>query len=286
MAELADALDSKSSGACAPCGFDSHLRHRPAVRVRVESARRISRYLRRCGPTSSLVAVAPPYVQPGDGGGDAGEQIQISSSGGGGRGRARVRSRRLRRGQTAAAEAAKRPRSRLPRVGRSGTKARAARCADRIGLAAAGREPRADDGDGQTRSSSSSSSATARPATRTIGYQSCDDSTAQAGSWDSAKCSSNARSYANNESVIGVVGTFNSGCAKLEIPVANRAPNGPLAYVSPANTYPGLTISGPGTESGEPDNYYPTRRAQLCARRLERPVPGRRGRGVREGASA
>jgi branched-chain amino acid transport system substrate-binding protein len=92
----------------------------------------------------------------------------------------------------------------------------------------------------------------------TIGYQSCDDSTAQAGVWDSAKCSSNARAYANNESVIGVVGTFNSGCAKLEIPVANRAPDGPLAMVSPANTYPGLTISGPGTEAGEPDNYYPT----------------------------
>jgi branched-chain amino acid transport system substrate-binding protein len=91
-----------------------------------------------------------------------------------------------------------------------------------------------------------------------IGYQSCDDSTAQAGSWDSAKCSSNARSYANNQDVIGVVGTFNSGCAKLEIPVANRAPDGPLAMVSPANTYPGLTIGGPGTESGEPDNYYPT----------------------------
>jgi branched-chain amino acid transport system substrate-binding protein len=91
-----------------------------------------------------------------------------------------------------------------------------------------------------------------------IGYQSCDDSTAQAGSWDSAKCSSNARSYANNQDVIGIVGTFNSGCAKLEIPVNNRAPDGPLAMVSPANTYPGLTIGGPGTESGEPDNYYPT----------------------------
>ncbi len=93
---------------------------------------------------------------------------------------------------------------------------------------------------------------------KNVGYQSCDDSTAQTGSWDSAKCSANARSYANNESVVGIVGTFNSGCAKLEIPVANRAPNGPLAYVSPANTYPGLTIGGPGTESGEPDNYYPT----------------------------
>ncbi len=93
---------------------------------------------------------------------------------------------------------------------------------------------------------------------KNIGFQSCDDATAQSGSWDSAKCSSNARSYANNKEVLGIIGTFNSGCAKLEIPIANRAPDGPLAYVSPANTYPGLTISGPGTESGEPDNYYPT----------------------------
>jgi len=93
---------------------------------------------------------------------------------------------------------------------------------------------------------------------KSIGFQSCDDATAQAGSWDSAKCSANARAYANNKSVIGIVGTFNSGCAKLEIPVANRAPDGPLAMVSPANTYPGLTQGGPGTETGEPENYYPT----------------------------
>ena len=88
-----------------------------------------------------------------------------------------------------------------------------------------------------------------------LGYQSCDDSTAQAGSWDSAKCSSNGRAYANNASVIGIVGTFNSGCAKLVIPIANRES---LAMVSPANTYPGLTEGGPGTEAGEPDNYYPS----------------------------
>ena len=91
-----------------------------------------------------------------------------------------------------------------------------------------------------------------------VGYQSCDDSTAQAGSWDSAKCSSNARAYANNESLIGLIGTFNSGCAKLVIPVLNRAQGGSVPMVSPANTYPGLTVGGPGTEAGEPDNYYPT----------------------------
>ena len=37
-----------------------------------------------------------------------------------------------------------------------------------------------------------------------IGYQSCDDSTAQTGGWDTAKCATNARLYASNRSVIGV----------------------------------------------------------------------------------
>jgi branched-chain amino acid transport system substrate-binding protein len=93
-----------------------------------------------------------------------------------------------------------------------------------------------------------------------IGYQSCDDSTAQTGGWDSAKCASNGRMYAGNPSVIGVVGTFNSGCAKIEVPVLNRANPGPIAMVSPANTGVGLTMSGAsiGAEPGEPDKYYPT----------------------------
>src|SRR5437763_13647298 len=52
----------------------------------------------------------------------------------------------------------------------------------------------------------------------TIGYQSCDDSTAQAGKWASEKCSSNGNAYANDKSVIGVIGTFNSGCAEIVVP--------------------------------------------------------------------
>jgi branched-chain amino acid transport system substrate-binding protein len=92
----------------------------------------------------------------------------------------------------------------------------------------------------------------------TVGYQSCDDSTAQAGKWDSGKCSSNGNAYANDKSVIGVIGTFNSGCAEIIVPILNRAPNGPVGMISPANTYVGLTHSGPGTQAGEPDKYYPT----------------------------
>jgi len=92
----------------------------------------------------------------------------------------------------------------------------------------------------------------------TLAYQSCDDATAQAGKWDSGKASANANAYAQNSSVAGVIGTFNSGAAEIEVPVLNRAPNGPLAMVSPANTYVGLTHGGPGTAAGEPGKYYPT----------------------------
>jgi branched-chain amino acid transport system substrate-binding protein len=92
----------------------------------------------------------------------------------------------------------------------------------------------------------------------TVAYQSCDDATAQAGKWDSAKCSTNGNSYARNKDVIGVIGTFNSGCAEIIVPILNRAPGGAVAMVSPANTYTGLTASGPGTAAGEPNKYYPT----------------------------
>jgi branched-chain amino acid transport system substrate-binding protein len=85
-----------------------------------------------------------------------------------------------------------------------------------------------------------------------IGFQSCDDSTAQTGGWDTAKCATNAHLYANNKSVIAVVGTFNSGCAKIEVPILNRVS---LGMVSPANTNPGLTKKW---DVGEPGKYYPT----------------------------
>ncbi|HEY6030865.1 MAG TPA: branched-chain amino acid ABC transporter substrate-binding protein [Gaiellaceae bacterium] len=91
-----------------------------------------------------------------------------------------------------------------------------------------------------------------------IAYQACDDATAQAGKWDSGKVSANANAYAHNSNVVGVIGTFNSGAAEIMIPILNRAPNGPVGMISPANTYVGLTHSGPGTAAGEPGKYYPT----------------------------
>ena len=88
-----------------------------------------------------------------------------------------------------------------------------------------------------------------------VAYQDCDDATAQAGKWDSGKCSQNAQAYAQNESLVAVIGTFNSGCAAVMIPVLNQAPGGGVLMVSPANTYGCLTEPCAGNE---PEKYYPT----------------------------
>ena len=94
----------------------------------------------------------------------------------------------------------------------------------------------------------------------TIGYQSCDDSTAQGGGWDSIRCYSNAKAYARNPDVIGIVGSYNSSCSGQEIPVANQAPNGPLAMISPASTDTTLTRLVRGVEyPGRPPASVPDR---------------------------
>ena len=90
-----------------------------------------------------------------------------------------------------------------------------------------------------------------------IAFQACDDATAQAAKWDSAKCTQNANAYAQNKSVVGVIGTFNSGCAQLIIPRLNRAAGGAIPMISPANTFVCITEGGPGCAADEPDKYYP-----------------------------
>ena len=94
----------------------------------------------------------------------------------------------------------------------------------------------------------------------TIGYQACDDYnvayTSPANFW--ARCRLNAQAYAANRSVLGVIGPFNSPCASEQIAIANRAPGGPLAMISPSATSVGLTHRAPGSQPGEPEIYYPT----------------------------
>src|SRR5262245_12979203 len=79
-----------------------------------------------------------------------------------------------------------------------------------------------------------------------VGYQSCDPSTAQGGAPDEYRCMLNAKAYARNLDVIGVIGAWNSFCTSLQLPFANEAPEGPLAMISPANTFTGLTRPYPG----------------------------------------
>jgi branched-chain amino acid transport system substrate-binding protein len=95
---------------------------------------------------------------------------------------------------------------------------------------------------------------------RNVAFQACDDSSAKTGLWTPAQCKANARAYAADPSVLGVIGTYNSGCAELMIPILGKAPGGGLAMVSPGNTLICLTQSSPSCGSGEPKSLYPGRR--------------------------
>jgi branched-chain amino acid transport system substrate-binding protein len=90
----------------------------------------------------------------------------------------------------------------------------------------------------------------------TIQLSKYDDSTAAAAKWDSAQCQANATKHVQTSSEIAVIGTLNSGCAQIEIPILNQDPNGPMVMVSHANTAVGLTQKS--GQPGEPDKYYPT----------------------------
>jgi branched-chain amino acid transport system substrate-binding protein len=91
----------------------------------------------------------------------------------------------------------------------------------------------------------------------TIGFQACDDSSAKTGLWTAAICKANARAYAADESVLAVIGTYNSGCAELEIPILGAAPGGGVAMVSPGNTAICLTETSASCTGGTPGSLYP-----------------------------
>jgi branched-chain amino acid transport system substrate-binding protein len=99
-----------------------------------------------------------------------------------------------------------------------------------------------------------------RAGMRTVGFQACDDSDPATGLWSKAICSANAAAYAADPSVLGVVGTYNSGCAEVMIPLLGSAPEGGLEMVSPGNTLICLTEKSSTCENGEPASLYPKRR--------------------------
>ena len=65
--------------------------------------------------------------------------------------------------------------------------------------------------------------------------------------------------------------TYNSGCAKIEVPTLNQDSTGPMLMVSHANTNPGLTKKW---DTGRAGQVLPDRRPQLRPGRDHRRLPG------------
>jgi branched-chain amino acid transport system substrate-binding protein len=81
------------------------------------------------------------------------------------------------------------------------------------------------------------------------------------GGWDPGVESANANQALADGDCMVYMGTYNSGAAKISIPIMNQ---GGMGMISFANTYPGLTKNVPGVEQGEPDQYYPSGKRNYC----------------------
>ncbi len=80
-----------------------------------------------------------------------------------------------------------------------------------------------------------------------------DDASPLTGKWDGAVEAENANKAVADPLAIVYIATYNSGAAKVSIPINNRAH---MAQISPANTYPGLSKKR-GAAPGEPEIYRP-----------------------------
>jgi len=87
-----------------------------------------------------------------------------------------------------------------------------------------------------------------------ITYEDWDDASPERGQWDPALEAANAQHAVKDTDVMAYIGTYNSGAAKISMPILNQAG---IVMVSPANTYPGLTKPGTG-EANEPAVYRPS----------------------------
>src|SRR5262245_20625992 len=79
-----------------------------------------------------------------------------------------------------------------------------------------------------------------------------DDASPVTGSWDGTVEAENAQKAIADADAMVYVATYNSGAAKVSMPITNKAG---MAQVTVANTYPGLTK--PGNAPGEPGIYRP-----------------------------
>lgn len=84
----------------------------------------------------------------------------------------------------------------------------------------------------------------------TVEFESLDDATAAKQQWDAAQEAENARKAAEDSKTVGYIGTFNSGAARISIPILNNAS---IVMISPANTATDLTM-----DKAQEKTYYPT----------------------------
>jgi branched-chain amino acid transport system substrate-binding protein len=94
------------------------------------------------------------------------------------------------------------------------------------------------------------------------------------GGWDPGVESANANQAIADADAMVYMGTYNSGAAKISIPIMNEAG---MAMISFANTYPGLTKEDPGNEEGEPEVLYPTGTRNYCRVIAADDIQGRAG---------
>jgi branched-chain amino acid transport system substrate-binding protein len=94
-----------------------------------------------------------------------------------------------------------------------------------------------------------------KPLGYTVSLRTYDDASPATGVWNTATCAANARQHLARTDEVAVIGTYNSGCSKVEVPILNTAGQSAPLMVSHANTNGGLTRAwGPG----EPKKYYPS----------------------------
>jgi branched-chain amino acid transport system substrate-binding protein len=92
----------------------------------------------------------------------------------------------------------------------------------------------------------------------TLGLQTCNDAGTETGIADERRCRGNAKLYANNPAILGIVGALNSACSERMLPILNHAPGGPPALVSPANSDPELVRDEPARDLDVLGELYPT----------------------------
>jgi branched-chain amino acid transport system substrate-binding protein len=95
-----------------------------------------------------------------------------------------------------------------------------------------------------------------------VEYLDWDDATAAAGHWVPELEANNAQKAAATPEIVACIGPYNSGAAKVSMPILNEAG---IVQVSPACTYPGLTRkAGLPPKSDEPEIYRPSKRLTFC----------------------